>query len=98
MRRDTGLQPERTNLAWNRTALAAAACALVMLHVAAERGWGVATVPAVCTAAVAVTLVLLGRPRHLGAARPPAGRRAGDARLRRRPASRAERPALTPVR
>ncbi|WP_439657880.1 DUF202 domain-containing protein [Lentzea sp. HUAS TT2] len=68
MRRDTGLQPERTNLAWNRTALAAAACALVMLHVAAERGWGIATTPAVCTAAVAVTLVLLGR--HLGATRP----------------------------
>ncbi|WP_112273902.1 DUF202 domain-containing protein [Lentzea terrae] len=70
MKRDTGLQPERTNLAWNRTTLAAAACALVMLHVAAERGWSVATVPAVCTAAVAVTLVLLGRHRHLGATRP----------------------------
>ena len=70
MKRDTGLQPERTNLAWNRTALAAAACALLLLHVAAQRGWGIATAPAVCTASVAVTLVLLGRHRHLGTTRP----------------------------
>ena len=70
MKRDRGLQPERTNLAWNRTALASAACALLLLHVAAGHGWGLATVPAVCTAAVAVTLVVLGRHRHLGTTGP----------------------------
>lgn len=70
MKRDQGLQPERTNLAWNRTALASAACSLLLLHIAARRGWGLATVPAVCTATVAVTLVLLGRHRHLSTTGP----------------------------
>src|SRR5207244_1824897 len=57
-----GLQPERTDLAWTRTALGAAGAALLLLDVAARRGLTLgALLPAVLTAAVAVTLALLGR-------------------------------------
>ncbi|MFJ8962581.1 DUF202 domain-containing protein [Lentzea sp. NPDC102401] len=66
MNRDAGLQPERTALAWNRTALAAAACSLLLLNSAARHGWGSAVVPAVCTAAVSASLVLFGRRRPNG--------------------------------
>lgn len=44
--RSRGLQHERTALSWRRTALSAMAIAALFLHLAAERGWGVATVPA----------------------------------------------------
>ncbi|SEQ87100.1 protein of unknown function [Lentzea xinjiangensis] len=67
MNRDPGLQPERTRLAWHRTALSAAACSLLLVGVAARHGWALATPPAVCTAAVSMTLVLLGRRGQLSA-------------------------------
>lgn len=70
MSRDLGLQLERTNLAWNRTSLASTACALLLLSTAARHGWGLATAPAVCAAAVSVTMVLLGRHPHLSTTRP----------------------------
>lgn len=70
MSRDAGLQPERTNLAWNRTALASAACSLLLLNTAARHGWGLAIVPALFTSAVAVTLILFGRHRHLTTTHP----------------------------
>jgi len=61
-----GLQPERTDLAWTRTALAAAGCALLLLGVAARPGHTPtvllpALLPALLTAAAAVVLALLGR-------------------------------------
>jgi uncharacterized membrane protein YidH (DUF202 family) len=57
-----GLQPERTDLAWTRTALAAAGCALLLLEVAARRGLTLGTLlPAILTAAAAVALAMLGR-------------------------------------
>ncbi|MEV6717954.1 DUF202 domain-containing protein [Lentzea sp. NPDC051208] len=65
MNRDPGLQPERTHLAWSRTALASAACSLLLMNVAARHGWGSATLPAVCTAVWSVALVLFGRRRRL---------------------------------
>lgn len=66
MNRDAGLQLERTALAWHRTALAAAACSLLLLNSAARHGWGSAVVPAVCTAAVSAILCLSRRRRPSG--------------------------------
>ncbi|WP_329791464.1 DUF202 domain-containing protein [Lentzea sp. DG1S-22] len=65
MNRDAGLQPERTSFAWHRTALSAAACSLLLVGVAARHGWGVATLPAACTATVSAALALLGRRGRL---------------------------------
>src|SRR5207249_2179779 len=57
-----GLQSERTDLAWRRTALAAAGCALVLLDVAIRGNLTLLTLlPAILTATAAVTLALLGR-------------------------------------
>ena len=57
-----GLQPERTDLAWSRTAVVAAGCALLLLVVAVREGLRpLALVPAVLTGALAVGLALLGR-------------------------------------
>jgi uncharacterized protein DUF202 len=57
-----GLQPERTNLAWTRTALAAAGCSLLLLDVAARHDLTPrALLPAILTAVAALTLALLGR-------------------------------------
>lgn len=57
-----GLQPERTDLAWSRTALAAAGCALLLLGVAARHGLTVTTLlPAALMGITAISLALLGR-------------------------------------
>jgi hypothetical protein len=66
-----GLQPERTDLAWQRTALAAAGCAVLLLDVAARHGLTlIMLVPALLTAAVSLILALLNRRPSA----PPTGR------------------------
>lgn len=58
-----GLQPERTDLAWHRTALAAGFSALLLLRRAATAHWGVLVVPAVLAATLAITLAVSGELR-----------------------------------
>jgi hypothetical protein len=74
---DRGAQAQRTGLAWQRTALAAGACTLLLLHSAALRHWGTTTVPAVVAGCTAVALAVVGRYRERQLrrpGRPPAAR------------------------
>lgn len=61
---DEGLQPERTKLAWQRTALAATACSLVVARMVGQAnpilGIVVATLAIACGAGIAWT----ARQRH----------------------------------
>ncbi|WP_037303636.1 DUF202 domain-containing protein [Amycolatopsis orientalis] len=61
---DHGAQAERTGLAWRRTALAATACTLLLLHSAARRGWGATVVPVVLAGATVITLTVIGAIRE----------------------------------
>lgn len=60
----TGAQAQRTGLAWRRTALAAAACTLLLLHEAATLHWGRALIPAVLAAATSVVLAAIAHHRE----------------------------------
>jgi uncharacterized membrane protein YidH (DUF202 family) len=60
---DRGAQAERTGMAWQRTALAAAACTLLLLHSATTRGWGLSTVPPIVAGCTAISLALVGARR-----------------------------------
>jgi hypothetical protein len=61
---DRGAQPQRTGLAWQRTALAAAACTLLLLRSASLQHWGAAAVPSVFAGSTAVTLAVVGTYRE----------------------------------
>ncbi len=63
-RRDRGSQQERTDLAWRRTALSAAACAVLLLHAAVREGWGAHVVPGVLVAVVAAVAAFAGGRRR----------------------------------
>lgn len=69
-----GLQPARTRLAWQRTALAAAALALLLFYGAARQGWGAHIAGAAAAAVTAAVLALVGRyrDRQLRTAQEPA--------------------------
>jgi uncharacterized membrane protein YidH (DUF202 family) len=69
-----GAQAERTGLAWRRTALASAACTVLLLHSAAQRHWGVTLVPVLLAAVTSALLAAVGvrRERALRTARPAA--------------------------
>ena len=70
----SGAQAERTGLAWRRTALASAACTVLLLHSAAQRHWGVALVPVLLAAATSALLagVAARRERALRTEKPVA--------------------------
>jgi uncharacterized membrane protein YidH (DUF202 family) len=67
-----GAQAERTGLAWRRTALASAACTVLLLHSAAQRHWGVSLVPVLLAAGTSALLaaVAVSRERVLRTGRP----------------------------
>ncbi|MGW5716946.1 DUF202 domain-containing protein [Amycolatopsis sp. NPDC003865] len=69
-----GAQAERTGLAWRRTALASAACTVLLLHSAAQRHWGVSLLPVLLAAVTSALLAGVGvrRERALRAGRPAA--------------------------
>ncbi|EMD28489.1 DUF202 domain-containing protein [Amycolatopsis azurea] len=67
---DHGAQAERTGLAWRRTALAATACTLLLLHTAARRGWGTTVIPVAFAGAMVITLVAVGSFRERALRRP----------------------------
>ncbi|MBE1497737.1 uncharacterized membrane protein YidH (DUF202 family) [Amycolatopsis lexingtonensis] len=60
----SGAQAERTGLAWRRTALAAAACTVLLLHSAAQRHWGVTLVPVLLSASTSALLAAFGMLRE----------------------------------
>ncbi|NYI08184.1 DUF202 domain-containing protein [Allostreptomyces psammosilenae] len=70
--RDPGLQPERTRLAWSRTAFAQVVCGSLLLHVVAERGLWPGVVPLACSALGVLVTLAGGRLRGVGAP-PPRG-------------------------
>ena len=67
-----GAQAERTGLAWRRTALASAACTVLLLHSAAQRHWGGTLIPVLLAAGTSALLAAIGmrRERALRAAEP----------------------------
>lgn len=73
--RDAGLQPERTVLAWRRTAIAVAINAILLLRVGLERSQSVVTACGLFLLGVALVLTLVGFRRGnflLESANPPA--------------------------
>jgi len=59
-----GAQAQRTGLAWRRTALASAACTLLLLHEAASLHWGRALIPVVLAATTSVVLAAIAHHRE----------------------------------
>ncbi len=66
---DIGLQPERTTLAWQRTALSATACSLVAARLIAESRPILGIVMAVLAIGCGVGIALAARRRHQRALR-----------------------------
>ncbi|WP_020666723.1 DUF202 domain-containing protein [Amycolatopsis nigrescens] len=59
-----GAQRQRTGLAWQRTALGAAGCTLLLAHAAGKQDWGIGLLPVVFGAITTVMLSGAGRRRE----------------------------------
>ncbi|MEW2502141.1 MULTISPECIES: DUF202 domain-containing protein [unclassified Amycolatopsis] len=59
-----GAQPERTGLAWRRTALSAAACAVLLMGASLRHDGPWDLIPAVFAALTALALAAIGRHRE----------------------------------
>jgi uncharacterized membrane protein YidH (DUF202 family) len=68
-----GAQAERTGLAWRRTALASAACTVLLLHSAAQRHWGVSLVPVLLAAVTSALLAAVAARRERALRTSPPG-------------------------
>lgn len=64
MSADPGLQPERTSLAWRRTALALVVGSLLALRALSSRFGGWALLPGVVGLGLAVTVLVLSHRRY----------------------------------
>ncbi|MEV4054012.1 DUF202 domain-containing protein [Amycolatopsis sp. NPDC049688] len=68
-----GAQAERTGLAWRRTALASAACTVLLLHSAAQHHWGLSLIPALLAAVTSALLAAIGARRERALRAPEPG-------------------------
>jgi hypothetical protein len=64
MSEDPGLQPQRTTLAWTRTAIACGAFAAIMIRQAVVSGRAVDIVAAALGGIITVSVLMLGRMRR----------------------------------
>lgn len=75
---DQGLQPERTSLAWRRTALALVVGSLLALRILSSRAGGWALLPAVLGTAMALAVLVLSHRRYERQRRQIEGGQAAD--------------------
>lgn len=66
-------QAEHTGLVWRRTALASAACTVLLLHSAAQHHWGLSLIPVLLSAVTSALLAAIGAQRERALRHPEPG-------------------------